>query len=92
MPRAELTRLVRQIFHRELVPMRRQVKLAEAAVQSYGGLTTVTEYHLIPRQVRFNLRWVSCPIALDVHSYWLLRLPIFYVSHDMCQSTPTNDN
>jgi hypothetical protein len=28
----------------------RQVKLAESAVQSYGGLTTVTEYHLIPRQ------------------------------------------
>lgn len=28
----------------------RQVKLADSAVQSYGGLTTVTEYHLIPRQ------------------------------------------
>lgn len=28
----------------------RQVKLAESAVQSYGGLTTVTDYHLIPRQ------------------------------------------
>ncbi len=28
----------------------RQVKLAESAVQSYGGLTTVTEYHLISRQ------------------------------------------
>jgi hypothetical protein len=26
------------------------VKLAESAVQSYGGLTTVTDYHLIPRQ------------------------------------------
>ena len=31
-------------------PRCRQVKLAEGAVQSYGGLTTVTDYHLIPRQ------------------------------------------
>lgn len=27
--------------------MRRQVKLADSSVQSYGGLTTCTDYHLI---------------------------------------------
>ena len=29
---------------------RRQVKLARGATQSYGGITTVHDYHLIPRQ------------------------------------------
>jgi hypothetical protein len=27
--------------------VRRQVKLADSSVQSYGGLTTCTDYHLI---------------------------------------------
>ena len=29
---------------------RRQVKLADSGVQSYGGLTTCTDYHLIPKK------------------------------------------
>ncbi len=29
---------------------RRQVKLAQGEAQSYGGITTVQDYHLIPRQ------------------------------------------
>ncbi len=28
----------------------RQVKLADSGVQSYGGLTTCTDYHLIPKR------------------------------------------
>jgi hypothetical protein len=28
----------------------RQVKLADPEVHSYGGLTTCSEYHLIPKQ------------------------------------------
>ncbi len=31
-------------------PLRRQVKIATPDVVSYGGLTTCTSYHLIPKQ------------------------------------------